>query len=166
MLVSEQFLFWLYLQNWAGSALWKFLYLKMALMSFIRAQNSCERHMITKTTGKPNLSWPEFLLCKKIALQMYQQLLILLWQNCTTLDIRALFYTTQPYRLSDPLFNIHYSFCTAHYRMKKRGWTWQPCFQGRQWGNLERVPIHWKLLTRLKTLLHVWLYKLKQLTQG
>ena len=30
MLVSEQFLFWLYLQNWAGAALWKFLYLKMA----------------------------------------------------------------------------------------------------------------------------------------
>ena len=41
MLVSEQFLFWLYLHNWAGSALWKFLYLKMALMSLIRAQNSC-----------------------------------------------------------------------------------------------------------------------------
>ena len=41
MLVSEQFLFWLYLQNWAGSALWKFLYLKMASMSLIRAQNSC-----------------------------------------------------------------------------------------------------------------------------
>ena len=41
MLVSEQFPFWLYLQNWAGSALWKFLYLKMALMSLIRAQNSC-----------------------------------------------------------------------------------------------------------------------------
>ena len=42
MLVLEQLLFWLYHQNLAGAALWKFLYLKMALWSLIRAQNSCE----------------------------------------------------------------------------------------------------------------------------
>ena len=41
MLVSVQFLFWLYLQNWAGAALLRFWYLKMALLSLIRAQNSC-----------------------------------------------------------------------------------------------------------------------------
>ena len=46
MLVSEQFLFWLYIQNWAGSALWKFLYLKMALMSLIQAKNSCGKSLM------------------------------------------------------------------------------------------------------------------------
>ena len=32
MLVSEQFLFWLYLKNWVGAALLKFLHLKTALI--------------------------------------------------------------------------------------------------------------------------------------
>ena len=52
MLVSEQFLFWLYLQYWAGAAPWKFLYLEMTLLSLIRAQNSCGGGLII--TDKPD----------------------------------------------------------------------------------------------------------------